>query len=497
MKSYIINLIAVASAALVAFIAVRWVYFKILHIAKDKGLVDNPDARKLQKEPVPVMGGIAVFFGVAMGLLAGYTVGGIVGADFRIQLMPVIAAMVVMLYIGAMDDIMGLTPLSRFVIEIVTIVGLIYASGGCIDTFHGLWGIYNFSWWFAVPLTVFAGVGIINAVNMIDGVNGLSSTLGILCSVFYGSIFMRAGDVANAVLAFATATALLPFMVHNVFGLRSRMFIGDAGTMVMGLLMTWFTMTLLRSDSPIAYYDKAENVNMIAFALAVLCVPVFDTIRVMTMRIVQGKSPFHPDKTHLHHVFVNVGVSHFITTVMEVVIMIAVMGIWWLSVRFEASIEWQLYNVILASVVLVWGTYVMINYHAQNHTELLHTLVDINVHTHLGRTSLWKRFTIWLDAPETKLAKKIEKVKIKEAENKPIVKEETIVSGDFKEHDRKKVLDFMKGRAEVMVHDIIDNSGANRLRVYAILFEEEQNGTIRVVRSGGMGDPEIVTLVKK
>ena len=496
MNHHIINLITVSVAALAALIAVRWVYFKILRIAKDKGLVDNPDARKLQKVPIPVMGGIAVFFGVAMGLLTGYSVGGGIGADFQLKLMPVLAAMVVMLYVGAMDDILGLSPTSRFVIEILTIVGLIFASGGCIDTFHGLWGVYSFSWWIAVPLTVFAGVGIINAVNMIDGVNGLSSSLCILCNVFYGTIFMRAGDMTNAVLAFATAAALLPFMIHNVFGLHSRMFIGDAGTMVMGLLMTWFTMTLLRSDSPIAYYDAAQGVNMIAFALAVLSVPVFDTLRVMTMRIIKGKSPFHPDKTHLHHVFVNIGVSHFIITVTEVLIMMAVVFIWMMTVAFGASLNWQLYIVIIASVIGVWGTYVFIDYHAENHTELLHRLVNFNIRTHLGRTTWWKRFTAILDAPETKLAKKIENEKEKETEKKPVVIEEPIDSDDYKELDRKKVLDYMKGRAEVMVHDIEANSGANRMRVYAILFEEEQKGRICVVKRSGMGAPEIVALVK-
>lgn len=491
MNTYILNAIPVIAAALMAVVAVRWAYFKILHIAKEKGLVDNPDARKLQKEPVPVMGGIAVFFGIAMGLLAGYTVGAILGVEFSTLMMPVLAAMVVMLYIGAMDDIMGLTPRARFVIEIVTVLGLIFASGDCIDTFHGLWGIGRFSWWIAVPLTVVAGVGIINAVNMIDGVNGLSSTMCMLCSVIYGAMFIKAGDVSNAVMAFATAAALLPFMIHNVFGERSRMFIGDAGTMVMGLLMTWFTVCILRTDSPIAYYESADNVSMIAFAVAVLSVPVFDTLRVMTMRMAQKKSPFHPDKTHLHHVFIKVGVSHFITAMTEVLIMLTVVGVWLLSVYLGVSIEWQLYLVLAASMLLVWGSYALINYHAKHHTNFLHWLVSFNVRTHLGRTEAWKRFTAVLDHPEDKLVKRLEK----EVEERPIpVFEEPVDPENLKEQDRKKILDYMRGRAEVAVWDIMEHSGAEKLRVYSILFEEEQRGRIRVVRSVGLGSPDIVTL---
>lgn len=493
MNPYLLNAIPVIAAVIVAIVAVRWAYFKILHIAKDKGLVDNPDARKLQKVPIPVTGGLAVFFGVAMGLLAGYTAGGLAGVDFRIQLMPILAAMVVMLYIGAMDDIMGLTPTARFIIEFLTVLGLIYASGGCIDTFHGLWGVWGISWWLAVPLTVFAGVGIINAVNMIDGVNGLSSTLCMLCSIMFGMVFVRSGDVANATLAFTMAAALFPFMIHNVFGLRSRMFIGDAGTMVMGVLLIWFTMCLLRSDSPIPYYDTADGVNMIAFALAVLCVPVFDTVRVMIMRMVKKKNPFYPDKTHLHHVFVNIGVSHFFTTLTEVVIMLVVMAIWTLSVKLYVSIEWQLYIVVIASMLFVWGTYVIINYHARHHTETLHRLVNFSIRTHWGRTTWWKKFTAWLDAPEDRLVEKMEKAAEKVAMPEG-VGAQNIDPDNLKEQDRKKIMDFMKGRAEVMVSDIIKHSGADKLRVYTILFEEEMKGNVRVIRTHGLGAPEIVSI---
>lgn len=489
MNKYALDAIAALAAAVAAIAAVRWAYFRILHLAKEKNLVDNPNARKLQKVPIPVMGGVVVFFGVAMGLLAGYTVGGAIGVEFRTLMMPVLAAMVVMLYTGALDDILGLSPRSRFLIQILTVIGLIYSSGGCIDTFHGLWGIESFSWYLAVPLTVFAGVGIINAVNLIDGVNGLSSTMCMLCCLMYGGVFMRAGDASNAVLAFSTAAALIPFMIHNVFGLRSRMFIGDAGTLVMGLLMTWFTISMLRSDSPIAYYNMADGVNMIAFALAVLCVPVFDTVRVMSMRIIRRKSPFHPDKTHLHHVFVNVGVSHFITTVTEVLIMLTVVAVWLISAVLDFSLEWQLYIVIIASVVLVWGTYVIIHYHAEHHTNFLHWLVNFSVKTHLGRTGWWKRFTAFLDRPEDVLVRKLEESASEAAPVKEITD-----PYDLKEEDRKKILDFMKGRAEVMVHDIIDNSGADKMLVLSILYEEAQEERVTIIRENDKGEPEIVSL---
>jgi len=477
--------IVIISAVLAALISVNWVYFKVLRIAKDKNLVDNPDARKLQKVPVPVMGGIAIFLGLISGVLTGSAVNGILGGSVT-PLLPVICAMVLMLYIGALDDIEGLTPISRLVIEILAILGIIFGSGSCIDNFHGLWGIYQISWWIAVPLTVFAGVGILNAMNMIDGVNGLSSGLCIVCSSLFGTLFIIAGDTSNAVLAFTLAASLLPFMVHNVFGLRSRMFIGDAGTMVMGLLMTWFVICVLRNDTPIAAFAAEHNIGLVAVCLAILAVPVFDTLRVMSVRILHKKSPFHPDKTHLHHVFIRVGVSHFITAHTEILIDLIIVGAAVIAICLGASPDLQLYIVIAVAFVLVCGTYAFIRHHANHHTKFMHKLSHFSVKTHLGRKSWWQKITQFLDAPEGDV--------IEESEHNEHLarKFEHSDPTNFKQRDRSLIMDYIKGKAEVHVTDIKAFSGADRLRVEPILFEFEQEGLIVVVSRSEWGAPLIV-----
>lgn len=391
--------IAILSSVLTAFLAVNWVYFKILRIALAKNLVDNPGERKLQQRPIPVLGGIAVYFGLLGGVLTGCMAEVLVGNVAFTDLLPVVCGMSVMLYVGAMDDILGLSSRSRLLIETLTVLGLVVSTGVGVDTFNGLWGVTTYSWWLAVPLTVFAGVGIINAVNMIDGVNGLSSGLCITCCGQFGLMFIMMGEVDNAVLAFATASALLPFFIHNVFGRRSRMFIGDAGTMVMGLLLTWFMMCMLDRDSRMVSFAHTMGVNGIAMTLAILSVPVFDTLRVMGMRVLNGRSPFSPDKTHLHHVFIAMGVSHFITAMSEIGMGILIVGGWGLSVACGASLEGQLYVVIGLGVLLVWGSYAFLYYHEQHQTALLRRLTTFSVRTHLGHTHWWLRFTEWLDAP--------------------------------------------------------------------------------------------------
>lgn len=380
------------ASALVSIAAVRWIFPKVLKIARLKDLVDNPDSRKLQTSPVPVLGGLAVFFGMVLGALCFAALnGGMLGA------VPVLLASSVMLYVGMMDDIHGLSPFSRLFIETLAISGMIFGSGMCVDSLHGLWGVGTFSWWIAVPLTVFAGVGLINAYNMVDGVNGLSSGLCISCSVFLVIIFWLRHDYVDCALAFCFGAALIPFLLHNVFGKKSRMFIGDAGTMVMGTLVSWFMIRVLSGQNADSYaFDKSAPC-LVALMIAIASVPVFDTLRVMTGRLFRGDSPFHADRTHLHHVFVALGVSHSITALSEILINIVVVASWFISYKCGLSIDLQFYITIIVAVALVWGTYFFLRYQETHDTKILHALQKVSVRTHLGHKNWWLKLQARLD----------------------------------------------------------------------------------------------------
>ncbi|MBQ6286449.1 MAG: undecaprenyl/decaprenyl-phosphate alpha-N-acetylglucosaminyl 1-phosphate transferase [Bacteroidales bacterium] len=463
-------------ASFVAFFAVKWAYFKILKIAKDSHIVDNPDSRKLQRRPIPVLGGIAVFFGLIAGILAGASLTYLMNGIPERYLAPVLCASVIMIYTGAMDDILGLSPKVRFLIEFFTVLALIYGSGACIDSFHGLWGIEQFSWWYAVPLTLFAGVGIINAINMIDGVNGLCSGLCVVCSIMFGVMFLKVDDIPNAVLAFSLAASVLPFWFHNVFGKKSRMFLGDAGTMMIGIIMVWFTISALRSDSSVHLMAVHKNSSMIAMTLAILSVPVFDTIRVMMLRIFHGKSPFFPDKNHLHHVFIRAGVSHSVTTIIEISINLMIVAIWALSAKLHAGTDVQLYIVVLTSVLLVWGLFFFLRIHEKKHTSFMHRLTKFGVKSHFGHTETWLRLEGIMDAP--------------------LADEQDSFDGD-ELPGRRQLADFLKGKAEVFVSDIKKRSGVDSEQVDAIVREGVESGAIRVVRALEDGSPDIITLIEE
>ena len=138
------------------------------------------------------------------------------------------------------------------------------------------------------------------------------------------------------------------------------MFIGDAGTMMLGIALCDLIIAMMTKDSMCAQQIEKTNFCLIAFALAVLVIPVFDTIRVMMGRIFRGKSPFIADKTHLHHAFIDYGFHHLETSLMEIMLSMMVVGLWWLFYKSHFSEEWQLYAVIAAGIAICYGLYWML-----------------------------------------------------------------------------------------------------------------------------------------
>lgn len=339
---------------LIALLVSSFVHNPVMRFAKKNNFYDNPEARKLQRKPVPVMGGFVVF------------IGAIIGSTFYwfkydcLSIVPVQIAMLIMLVIGAWDDVKKLSPSLRMLFEVLVVTALALYNSYPINDFHGLWGINEISPWIAWPLTIFVCVGVINAINMSDGIDGLSSGLCIMAFGFFGLEFFYSHDFVHTALAVSMIGGLIPFFVMNVFGERSKMFIGDAGTMMLGIALCDMIMALLTKDSLAATHLKNQNFCLIAFVLAVLSIPVFDTLRVMFGRISRGESPFHPDKTHLHHAFIDYGFHHLETSLLELILNMMIIGVWWMFYKSHFSEALQLYAVVAASIGVCFGLFWML-----------------------------------------------------------------------------------------------------------------------------------------
>lgn len=376
--------------ALLAFAGTLWIHPKVLKIAILKNLVDNPDARKLQRKPVPVMGGIAVFFGIVVGLCSSQFI------FSSANTFMLISAMLVMLYVGTIDDVIDLSPTIRFLIEIIVIAWLMYASKSSINCFWGLWGIGEISEWASYALTIFAAVGIINAINLIDGVNGLSSGFCFMASVLFAIFFNISGNQIMTTMAISAAGAIIPFFLHNVFGENTKMFIGDGGTLVIGTMMAMFVMNILKVDAECTGL-AAKGMGLIPFCLAVLSIPVFDTLRVMSTRILHRKSPFHPDKTHLHHMFIDLGFSHTGTTISILSLNLLIVVLWYISYKIGASIDVQLYIVVALSILVTFVFYKFAKIQLKKGGKGLRILQKIGKTLHIEKKGMWSSVQRFID----------------------------------------------------------------------------------------------------
>lgn len=376
--------ILAALPGVAACVIVTLIYPFVLRYAIRHNIVDNPNTRKLQRTPVPVFGGVAVF----MGVLPAVVVTGIFFNDFPTTTVN-LCAITVMLAIGVWDDRRDISAIFRFIVEIMIVFLMMLATGCFIDDFHGLWGIHGIPEYVAWPLSIFAGVGIINAINLIDGVNGYSSGYVIVSCLLFAAFFLHCGMITLAGLALIGVGALIPFFLHNVFGGKSKMFIGDGGTLMMGTAIAFFVAYCLSSCSTVKELE-ARNFGLIAFTLAVLSIPVFDTLRVMSVRMLRHLSPFHPDKTHLHHLFIDMGFSHSGTTMAILSMNITTVLIWFLSWKLGASINLQTYIVVALGILNTFVFYKFMKVQAARDSRIYRFMCSLSSLTHIGNTRFWK-----------------------------------------------------------------------------------------------------------
>ena len=374
------------------------VYPGVLKFAKSHDIVDNPNARKLQRVPVPVMGGLVVYTGIICGSMV---LQAFVGEPLVAW---GLAGMSIMLIVGMWDDMKSLSAGFRFLLEVVLVLAFMWQTDIYIDDLHGLWGIHQLEPWIAITASLIVGVGLINVINLIDGVDGYSSGYAMLACVCYALLFWSVWSQVMVCMTLIVAGAVLPFFMHNVFGVRSKMFIGDGGTLMLGMLMVLFVFYGLSSKSRCVDLE-AEGVGLVALVMAVACVPWFDTMRVVAMRILRGNSPFKPDKTHMHHLFIDMGFSHLGAALSILTMNLMVILAWLLSWQLGASIDVQTYVVIVLSFSVTFGFYKLMKVNQNSGplddegypqgTWLWHAFCRLGAKSHREKGRVW-RFLRWL-----------------------------------------------------------------------------------------------------
>lgn len=332
----------------IAMLATLAVYFPFLEIAKRKNIVDAPSSeRKQQKMPVPVIGGVTVFFGVIIGLCFFKT------TVSYVNLIPTIGAMTLMLYIGTIDDILDIKASIKFLLEIIVSLLLIYGTRNLVRNFQGLAGIETMSVIPAIVFSVLVIVTIINSINLMDGVDGLSSGFCIYANSCFALFFFLIHDYTYAAIAIISVGATIPFFIHNLLGKDTKMYFGDGGTLMMGVLLA--SMCLNISSGKEFNYEPMDlsRFSVLSFCMAVLALPCFDAVRVMFERIIRGKSPFSPDRLHFHHILLDCGLTPIKTTLLELFLGVIPLAAFVIACLLSVPIWAQMLIVFAVSLLIV------------------------------------------------------------------------------------------------------------------------------------------------
>lgn len=286
---------------------------QILLIAFRKNLFDAPDPRKIHKSEIPRLGGIAFFPSILLAffLLYGF---GILANDKELipylyrNLQPIcfISSGAILLYlVGMADDLVGVRYIAKFVVQTLSAV-LIIVGGIWMNDIHGFLGIVQLPEAVAIPLTVLLIVFIINAINLIDGIDGLASGLSAIACAFYTFVFIKSELYLFSALAVAALGTLIPFFLYNVFGnpqKHRKIFMGDTGALTIGLFLSVMSIRICQ----IGFVSGHHNPAVIAFAP--LLIPCMDVVRVYFHRLKAHRNPFLPDKTHIHHKLLALGMK--------------------------------------------------------------------------------------------------------------------------------------------------------------------------------------------
>jgi UDP-GlcNAc:undecaprenyl-phosphate GlcNAc-1-phosphate transferase len=302
----------------------------LIKVAILKRLFDAPgDTRKLHTRMVPTIGGIIIFAGTLFSYslwfpdhqIHDYSELSKSISDYKF----IVSTLLIMFFVGVKDDIIGTAPVKKLVAHVLVGMVLVLMADIRIVSMHGIFGIYVLPLWTSVFLSLFTYIVVVNAFNLIDGVDGLAGGIGFIASSAFGAWFALAGDPAMACLAFALSGSLLAFLMFNFS--PAKIFMGDSGSLTIGLIVSILAIKLVDYDVSSIKNQFILNASKPIFVMAVLVYPLVDTLRIFIYRAVRGVSPFSADRNHIHHRLIDIGCSHKTTTIILYSVNIMIIGV--------------------------------------------------------------------------------------------------------------------------------------------------------------------------
>lgn len=293
-----------------SFLASYKLFPTLIHLSYVKNLSKIPCERSSHVYKTPTMGGVGIFFGF---MITFAFIGSVLKRHFHMDtLLDLSASLLILFFIGIKDDLLVISPLKKLISQFLAASIIILFSDIYITNFHGIFGIYELPYAVSVVFTFLVFFVVINAYNLIDGIDGLAGTVALLICLFFGVYFLFNNQLTQMLVSFSLMGSLIAFLKFNVSKTR-KIFMGDTGTMVIGFTIVYQSISFLTFNQTLDIPFPLKNGPI--FILALLSLPLTDVLRVFIIRIQKGKSPFKADRNHIHHQFLDSGFSHIKATI--------------------------------------------------------------------------------------------------------------------------------------------------------------------------------------
>lgn len=323
---------------LVALIVSYKCYPIIMKVSKLKNLMAEPNQRDVHSIKTSNLGGIGVFFAIYIVII-------FLGSFLEFtNLLSLLGAIMVMFFIGLVDDLIGMRPKSKLIGQIVVTLSIILLTNIRIVSLYGILGVYELPYLVSILLTVLFFITIINAYNLIDGIDGLAGLFAITVNILFAAFFYLNSNYFMCFLSVGVIGALISFLRVN-FSNSKKMFMGDTGSMVIGFLLAYQAIMLLSTDLSTNFVSLEPK--FIICILALFSFPIIDTIRVFFIRLKAGKSPFSADNNHIHHVLLSNGLKHWEISIISSIYTVFVVSIIFLFNNLEV-------NLMLLTLTSMW-----------------------------------------------------------------------------------------------------------------------------------------------
>jgi UDP-N-acetylmuramyl pentapeptide phosphotransferase/UDP-N-acetylglucosamine-1-phosphate transferase len=316
--------------------------------------MDEPVDRSMHTAKTPTLGGVGMFITFTLTLITAGMLLDLSQANL-LKLLSLLAATITLMFLGIKDDLLGLAPKKKFIIQALAAGLVIVFTDVRIVSCYGLLGLEELPYLASVGFSIFVFLAVINAYNLIDGIDGLAGTIAIIVSSTFGTYYLLNERYFMVAVAFALIGALVGFLRFNL-STRSKIFMGDCGSMFVGFLLAYQAISFLEFNATVVTPYTIQVAPIMA--MAILSFPILDTVRVFIIRIAQKRSPFSADRNHIHHRILDLGLSHKKATLTLAIINIMVIV---LAILIkDLYINLQLYILVLAVPLLYFSPWLLL-----------------------------------------------------------------------------------------------------------------------------------------